>query len=234
MNKLDVLVKKNREMLHEFSSRCIGLIEDHGPLNVLLAPFHRFLEANVEKEADKDRLIIECAVAAYHAGMDLRAINREELFEKTKQVDAAFLKKASLPPLPGVRYQDFSEIRKVRIDVLFGTVYDLMKNWNEDHSLSEAVRKTYSPEQFSKILLDIFHLYRMETTIVEASIELPLPAKHVKDRIAPNLYEVMELVAEEIAKEYTKTIFAVDEVECRTGLESQDVVMKAGRNESTQ
>lgn len=208
MNELDVLDGKNREMVHEFSSRCISRIEGHVPLKALLAPFHRFLEANVEKEADKDRLIVECAVAAYYDGTDLGAVSREELFEETKRVDAAFLKKVSLPLLPDVRYQDIADIRNKRIDVLFETVCDLMKNWKEHHSFSETVRKTYSPEQFRKIIIDILQLYRLETMMVAASIKLPFPARTAKDRIEAKLYAVMELVAEEIAREYTEKIFA--------------------------
>ena len=205
---------KNREMMHEFSSRCIGRIEGHVPLKALLAPFHRFLEANVEKEADKDRLIIECAVAAYYDGTDLGAVSREELFEETKRVDAAFLKKVSIPLLTDVRYQDIADIRNKRIDVLFGTVCDLMKNWKEHHSFSETVRKTYSPEQFRKIIIDILQLYRLETMMVAASIKLPSPARKAKDLIEPKLYAIMELVAEEIAGEYTEKIFADVEISC--------------------
>ena len=215
MNELDVLDGKNREMVHEFSSRCIGRIEGHVPLKALLAPFHRFLEANVEKEADKDRLIIECAVAAYYDGTDLGAVSREELFEETKRVDAAFLKKVSIPLLTDVRYQDIADIRNKRIDVLFGTVCDLMKNWKAHHSFSETVRKTYSPEQFRKIIIDILQLYRLETMMVAASIKLPFPAREAKDRIETRLYAVMELVAEEIAREYTEKIFADVEISCR-------------------
>lgn len=209
MNELEVLVSKHSEMIHEFSSRCIGRIAGYGPLKVLLVPFHRFLEANVEKEIDKDRLIIDWAVAAYHNGTDLNVVSREELFEETKRADAEFLKKVSLPSMPDVRYHDLARIRKIRINVMFGTVYDLMKNWKGHHSFSETVRKTYSPEQFSETIIDILHLYRLETKVVADSIELPPPAKKVKDLIEPKLYEVMERVAEEIAKEYTKKIFAV-------------------------
>jgi hypothetical protein len=212
MNELDVLDGKNREMVHEFSSRCIGRIEGHVPLKALLAPFHGFLEANVEKEADKDRLIIECAVAAYYNGTDLGAVSREELFEETKRIDAAFLKKVSIPLLTDVRYQGIADIRNKRIDVWLGTVCDLMKNWKEHNSFSETVRKTYSPEQFRKIIIDILQLYRLETMMVAASIKLPFLAKIAKDRIETRLYAVMELVAEEIAGEYTEKIFADVEI----------------------
>ncbi len=209
MKEVDMLVRKNGEIMHEFSSRCTGRIEGHGPLKVLLAPFYHFFEANIEKEVDKNRLIIECAVSACNNGMDLSAVSREELFEKTKHVDAAFLKKVSLAFLPDVWYQDIAEIRKRRIDVLFETVCDLMKNWKEQQSFSETVRETYSPEQFSKIIIDVFKLYELETRMVAASIKLPLPAKKAKDRIETRLYPIMGLVAEEIAREYADKIFAV-------------------------
>ena len=215
MNKLDVLVGKNSEMMHEFSNRCIGRLEGHGALKVLLAPFHRFLEENVEKEADKDRLIIECAIAAYDDGKDLEAVSREELFEKTMQIDAAFLKKVSLPLLPNVWYQDAADIRKRRIDVVFETVYDLMRNWKEYYSFSETVRETYSPEQFSKNIIDILDLYRLETRMVASSIRLPLPARKAKNLIESQLYKIMGLVAEEIAREHKEKIFAGIEMSCK-------------------
>ena len=215
MNELDVLDEKNREMVYEFSSRCIDRIEGHVPLKALLAPFHSFLEANVVKEADKDRLIIECAVAAHYDGTDLRAVSREELLEKTKRVDAGFLKKVSLPFLSDVLYKDVADIRNKRIDVLFGTVCDLMKNWKGHHSFSETVRNTYSPQRFKGIIIDILQLYRLETMMVAASIKLPSPARIVIDLIEPKLYAIMGLVAEEIAGEYTEKIFAVVEMSCR-------------------
>jgi hypothetical protein len=207
MNELDVLDEKNREMVHDFSSRCIGRIEGHVPLKALLAPFHHFLEANVKKEVAKDRLIIECAVAAYYDGTDITTESREELFEMTTQVDAAFLKKVPLHLLPHVRYQDFADVRIERIGLLFGTVCALMKNWKEYRSFPETVRKTYSQEQFRKIIIDILQLYRLETILVAASIKLPFPARRAKDLIEPKLYAIMELVAEEIAGEYTEKIF---------------------------
>ena len=215
MNELDVLAGKNSEMMHEFSSRCIVRIEEHGTLKVLLAPFHRFFEANVEKETDKDKLIIECAVSAYYDGKALGAASREELFDKTMQVDAAFLKKVSLPLLPNVWHQDVTDIRKRRIDVVLETVYELMKNWKEHCSFSETVRETYSPEQLSKIIIDILHLYRLETRAVASSIKLPLPAKKAKHLIESRLYEIMGLVAEEIARELTEKVFAGVEMSCR-------------------
>jgi hypothetical protein len=84
-----------------------------------------------------------------------------------------------------------------------------MKNWKEHYSFSETVWKTYSPEQFRKIIIDILQLYRLETKMVAASIKLPFPARKALDRIETKLYKVMELVAEEIAREYTEKIFAV-------------------------
>ena len=77
------------------------------------------------------------------------------------------------------------------------------------------MRKTYSPEQFRKIIIDILQLYRLETMMVAASIKLPFPARKAKDLIEPRLYAIMELVAEEIAGEYTEKVFAVVEISCK-------------------
>jgi hypothetical protein len=210
MKALDVLVRKNSEMMHEFSSRCIGRIEGHGLLKVLLAPFHRILEANVEKEVEKDRLIIECAAAAYADGTDLGAVSREALLEMTKHVDAAFLKNVSLPFPTDVRYQDIVDIREKRIDIMLKTASDLLKNWEENHSFSEIVRKTYSPKQFNKVISDMLHLYQLETRAIASSLELPPSVKKVKAYIEAKLYEIMELVAEEIASKHSERVFTVE------------------------
>jgi hypothetical protein len=43
-------------------------------------------------------------------------------------------------------------------------------------------------------------LYRLKTMMGAASIKLPFPARKAKDRIEAKLYAVMELAAEEIAR----------------------------------
>ena len=208
MNKLEVLAGKDSEMMNEFSSRCLARVEHRRPMKLLLAPFHRFLKANVAKEIDKDRLIIESAVRAFNHGTDLGAVNREEIFEKTKNLDAAFIKKVPVPLIAiDVRYQDFAEIRKRRIELISETVYDLSKHWKEKHSFPALVREAYTPKRFGETITEILHLYNLETRELGGSIKLPPPVGKATALFVASLYTIMEEVAGQISREYTEKIF---------------------------
>jgi hypothetical protein len=217
VNRLDVLIRKDSEMMRDFSTRCLARIETRRTMKLLLAPFHRFLEANVVKEIDKDRLIIECAVSAFDAGTDLQSINREALFEKTKHLDAAFIRKVPVPLISiDVRYQDFAEIRKKRIDLIFETVYGLSTNWKEKITFPALVRETYTPKRFGETITEILHLYNLETRELGRSIKLPPPVGKAATLFVATLYTIMEEVAAQISREYTEKIFAPAGFSCQS------------------
>jgi hypothetical protein len=217
VNRLDVLIRKDSEMMHEFSSRCLARIETRRTMKLLLAPFQRFLKANVAKEIEKDRLIIEYAVSAFHKGTDLGAVNREEIFEKTKLMDAAFIKKVPVPLISiDVRYQDFAEIRKRRIELLSGTVYDLSKNWKEKITFPALVRETYTSKRFGETITEILHLYNLETRELGGSIKLPPPLGRATAHFVGALYTIMEEVAAQISREYTEKIFGPSGLSCQS------------------
>ncbi|HTR45547.1 MAG TPA: hypothetical protein VMH06_07540 [Thermodesulfovibrionales bacterium] len=217
MNKVAVLTGKDSEMMNEFSNRCLARVETRRTMKLLLAPFHRFLKANVAKEIDKDRLIIECAVSAFQKGTDLQSIDRDVLFEKTKHLDAAFIKKVPVPLIAiDVRYQDFAEIRKKRIDLIFGTVYDLSRNWKEKITFPALVRETYTPERFGETITEILHLYNLETRELGGSIKLPPPLGRATAHFVAALYTIMEEVAAQISREYTEKIFGPAVLSCQS------------------
>jgi len=123
MDRVNILCSKDVFLMNEFSRRCIDNLKDHFMFRVFSSIFHDFMDANVQKETDKDRLIIEHSAAIYTSGKNAEDIDLETIFEKTKDVDKRFIKKISvLPLLIEIKYSDIREIRKKRIKILSGVV----------------------------------------------------------------------------------------------------------------
>jgi hypothetical protein len=118
MTRVDILCDTDREMMLEFSSLCVGHLNNHLPLKIFLSLFQHFLDANVLKEIEKDRLIIEHAAAVFERGKGRAAVDAEEVFEMTKKTDREFIKNCRTLFSIELRYDDFAEIRKRRIILL--------------------------------------------------------------------------------------------------------------------
>lgn len=210
-----MLCKKDAEMLHDFSRRCIGRLSRHLPLRIFLSLFQRFLNANVVKEAEKDRLIIEQASAIFEAGRERGNEDIDEIFEKGKEVDSDFIRKVSVPPLTiEVRYDEISDIRRKRIVCLGNTVFELLGNWNDAVPFPVIVKSTYTERRFTEVLGEILHLYNLETRMLGNSITFHKPADKVKDLFARRLFSDMEDTAGEIAGDYTRRIYAGKGLSC--------------------
>ena len=204
-NIVGILCSTHSEMMHEFSRRCIGRLEGLGAFRLFISPFHRFLDANVMKEIEKDALIIGYAAANLEAGKGAGEV--EEIFERTKDVDRAFLEKLPAPFRLNVRYDDFAEIRKRRIAALMSFVGELVKNPEGAPSFPDLLKKTFTESRFREIIADMLHLYNLETRMVGSSIALPRPARIVKDALVAKLFTEMEQAARDIADEYAHKIY---------------------------
>jgi len=203
-----MLCKADRTLMHDFSGRCLDHLNQNRPFRLFLTPFHRFLEANVLKEIEKDRFIIEYAVRAFDAGDCEGAVHREEIFEKTKEVDAEFIRRVSVPLLSiKVCYDEIAHIRKGRIASLFRMVSDLLRNWEESISFPAMVRKTFTPEGYAGAIIEMLHLYNLETKTLSNSIKLPPPAGRAKDHLTAALFAIMETTAREIVADYSDKIY---------------------------
>jgi hypothetical protein len=198
-------------MMLEFSRLCVGRLNSHLPLKLFLSLFQHFLDANVLKEIDKDRLIIEHAAAAFERGMDRADMDVNELFEMTKKVDNEFVEKLSNPLFSlSVRYDDFAEIRKKRIVSFVNVVFDLLCNWQDALPFPHIVRSTFAEERYREVLGQVLHLYNVETRMLSNSITFHGPAGKVKDLFAEKLFATMERTAGDIAAAYTRKVY-VDE-----------------------
>lgn len=209
MKKVEILCERDREMMLEFSGLCVKRLNAHLPLRLFLSLFQHFLDANVLKEIEKDRLIIEHAAAGFEKGQASADMDVEGVFELTKEVDRDFLTKLATPVLSmEVRYEDFAEIRKKRIASLGGMVFDLSCNWHTSLFFSDIVKNTFAEDSYTELLREVLHLYNVETRLLSNSITFHGPAGRVKELFADKLFHTMEKTAGDIAVSYTRKIYA--------------------------
>ena len=208
MDKVTVLCDKDRAMMYDYSRRSLDRIDRHSSRLISLPFFSAYLDANVKKEVEKDRLIIEEAAEAYKAGRPACDLDLEDIFEKTKQVDRAFLGNLLIPSFSfSLRYSDFADIRIQRIWLISRTVYNLLGHWRDTSSFADAVRNAYTGKKFKEILAEILHLYNQETRMLSKSIRLFSPFNKAVSTYVETLYQAMEETSETVADIYTKKIF---------------------------
>ncbi len=213
MDKVDILCDKDRLMMHEFSRRSLDRIKGGSLLSLALSFFPSYLDGNVRKETDKDRIIIIEAAAAMQAGRPACDLDLEDIFEKTKVVDKAFLDSLLVPSLSlSVRYSDFADIRIQRIWRIARTVYSLLDKWPAGGSFSDAVKKAYTKKEFRKIIIDILHLYGQETRMLSDSIRSPFQ-RSIRE-YSEALFQAMESSMEELAGHYAEQIYGPEAVPC--------------------
>ncbi len=206
MDRIGQLCDADSDMMHEFSRRSIARISGGPLLSVALAFFPSYLEANVGKEVEKDRLIIEEAAAASIAGRPACDLDLEEIFEKTKITDTAFVENLLIPSFTiTVHYGDFADIRIQRIWRIARTVYALLGKWPDGATLADAVRAAYPAGEFRDIIAEILHLYNLETKTLGDAIRSPF---HAAIRAASEaLFRAMEEATKELSSDYTERIY---------------------------
>ena len=210
MSKVDAVCDKDREMMLEFSRRCVSRLDNFLALKLFLSPFRHFLDANVIKEIEKDRLIIKYAAELFEDGSIRDEMDINGIFEKTKKVDEEFINKLSTPFFSiAIRYDDFAEIRKKRIAALVNMALDLLGNWQDGLPFYDIVKTTFEEESYGEALREVLHLYNVETRMLSNSFTFHGPAGKVKDLFAERLITTMEETALEIALVYTRRVYAV-------------------------
>ncbi len=206
MDRVRIIADKNRSMMQDFSRKSLEVVQLNSFQSLTLPVFSRYLDANVGKEVEKDRLIIGEAAAAFFAGRPSCDLDLEEIFEKTKIVDREFLENLSIPSFSiSVRYSDFADIRIQRIWRIALTVYEVFKKWPDDGSFGQAVRNTYSEYEFRHILDEILHLYSQETRMLGDAIRSPFHKTILA--YLTSLFDAMETVREGLAAAYARKIF---------------------------
>jgi hypothetical protein len=208
VDKVGILCEKDRVMMEEFSSRSLDRIRGNSLLLASLPFFSSYCAANVKKEVDKDRLIIEEAAQAFQAGKPVCDLDLEEIFEKTKAVDKQFIQSLRIPSFSlAVRYGDIADIRIQRIWRISRAVYELLREWPDTGSFADIVRKVYSGKEFKEIIMDILRLYNQETRMLSHSIRLIPPFNSAMSSVTETLFQAMESVTEDVADTYTTQLF---------------------------
>jgi len=168
------------------------------------------------KEVDKDRIIINAAAALFRSGGQVDTLAVDAVFEDTKAVDKAFVRKLLVPSLSvTVRYEDFADIRKGRIRCLSRAVHGLLAAWDEAASFEDAVRKAYTAQQFKDVLTEILHLYNLETKMVGKSTKFFHPFNTALNLFSDTLFDSMEETSVVLVGEYARTLFG-DEAHAKT------------------
>jgi len=208
VNKVEVLCDRDRAMLTAFSKRALAQLTGRS-FNALSLPFvAEYMNANVTKEVEKDRIIIEHAITAFKTGASVYKPDVDDIFEMTKTVDRTFVKGLMIPSLMiKVRHEDLADIRKKRISRLSEVVFTLMKNWEDALSFETGIRRSYSEEEFKATMTDMLHLYNQETRTLGSSISFPKPFNTAIRFFAGPLFEAMETAAQELTAECATKIF---------------------------
>lgn len=175
------------------------------------------MDANVQKEVEKDRLIIEYAATDFQKGTRREDVNLDAIFEKTKGIDRGFIEKISILPVSiEINYTLIKDIRQKRVRCIVSTVFDLLSRWEDSAPFADVVKKTYTETGFKEIIKEILHLYTIETRMINRAIQFLPPINMVKEVFVENIISIMEEEKEEMADDLAKKFF-------RDGLPCQDL-----------
>lgn len=199
MDKLFEFRTFDRDLLFRFSERSIRLLTGRSPMNFAASFTADYLRQNVEKETEKDRLIIEHASQAFDDGRLITAADVNLLFDRTKEIDSAFVRQLVLPSVSiSIRYEDIEETRKRRILFLARLVEDLLMIWSPDDDLGTLFRRYCSADRFHDILTEYLDLYILETRQLTNSVKFLPPLNRAMDLFVEEIVETMEEVREPV------------------------------------
>ncbi len=215
MDKAGIIRRNDEIMMREYGRRCHTRLNRNILFRLIMPLFCDFMEANVAKELEKDAIIVTRAAAAFERGSRLEDGEVEGIFEMTKAVDRAFVIRMSVPLLTiKIPYEDIKAIRMKRIAILHRLVFDLLSDWKESLSFTRLIQRTFTPGRFRETIIDILHLYNLETRVLGSSVKLLPVADGAKNRYAHVLYTIMEDESKRIADEFTEKIFGDANTSC--------------------
>lgn len=208
MNRVNVLCAMNRVMMETFSQRTVASLKAHTLFRLALPPFQSFLDINVGKEVEKDRMVIALAAKVHQAGAKPDPSHVAALLQEARQIDQSFVRKAAVFPIDiQIQYQDIEHYRQQRIELLLQTSYRILSQWQDMSSFRAAVNKLYNEAQFRDLMHDILRLYAMETRMLSRSVRIPHLLSLARDAVTQTISNVMEQEAEALAKSLAHTVY---------------------------
>ncbi len=211
MNKVDALCGMDRAMMHEFSRQSVERLRNGLRFRLIMPLFSDLMDANVDKEVEKDVLIIKSAARAFGSGVDGENMDIAELFRETTEVDRRFMEKLLRLPPVSICYGCIEDIRKKRIQLLVSTVYEILSQWLDSIPFRAAVKRAYSQQDFESLLNRMLHLYTLETRKLSNSFKVPL----ARELFTNTVFNTMEGVADSVAVAFSREIFEGGEDLCR-------------------
>jgi len=209
MDKAGLLCSVNRFMMQEFSIRTIDKLNDYKLFKILLPTFKTFLEINLEKEVEKDSLVIQYAAKKAKSSQASHRSAVTQLLDKARVIDQKFVQRTSIFPIAiNIRYHDIERIRQQRIELQICEVCKLFNHWQHPLGLRAVITNLYTQQQFRELLKEVLHLYSMETRMLSNSIEIPRILNMARDSLGQKLFNSMERSADEISSELSIKNFA--------------------------
>ncbi len=208
MNRVELLCVMDRFMMEAFSKRTVAGLSQHTLFRLALPPFQSFLDINVRKEIEKDKLIIATASSL---GQDRSGPGPEDvacLLKKAREIDESFVRKAAIFPINiRIQYQDIEHYRRERIEIMLDASWRILQQWQGRRAFRAVVSELYSEEQFKSLIHEILSLYAMETRMLSRSIKMPRLFSVGRDALTQTISRVMEQEAQSLTGSLTSRVF---------------------------
>jgi len=206
VDKVRVLCAMSGAMMQEFSTRTAARLGDYTLFRLLLPAFRAFLDINVRKEIEKDRLVIACA--AQRAGSAPQEADIQRLLQQAREIDRQFLQQAAVFPVSiHIEYRDIEEFRRRRIERLLELSGRVLAQWETTPRFRAAVAGLYAPDEFRAVLHEILELYSAETKMLSRSVHIPQIFNFARDSLSETVHTVMVGVAKGLAGELTRKVY---------------------------
>ena len=208
MDKVRVLCAMSGAMMQEFSTRTAARLGDHTLFRLMLPAFRAFLDINVRKEIEKDRLVIMRAADAQRADSTPQDADIQRLLQQAREIDQKFLQQAAVFPVSiHIEYRDIEEFRRRRIERLLELAGRLLAQWETMPRFRAAVARLYSRAEFESLLREILELYSAETKMLSRSVHIPQIFNFARDSLSETVHTVMVSVAKGLATELTRKVY---------------------------
>lgn len=202
------LARLNGRILNAYSRRTTAALRAVLPLRLALPHLEPVLTLNVDKEVEKDTLVIQHARELPTGSTpDWNAL-LPQLLLATKEIDRTFLARVGRFPVEiVVRYEEIVPIRARRMKLLHESALRILHAHGKGHRLRGAIHASFSREEFVQLFYELFRLYAEETRSLSRSVRLPGPLVALRELIAQELLKVMLDVAKPLALEIAATAF---------------------------
>lgn len=202
MKRAQALARLNGRMLHTYSRRTTAALRAALPLRLALPHLEPVLALNVDKEVEKDTLVILRAGEPKSGEASDRDAILSQLMLATKEIDRQFLARVGKFPVEiVVRYDEIVPIRARRIKLLHDAALKVFAAGEGRLRLRGALQASYSRDEFAQLLYELFRLYAEETRSLSRSVRLPRALVPLRELIAQELFNVMLRVAWSLARE---------------------------------